>query len=75
MTAEDFATLSVDWELASTNNLLPGSNYLLANQFQVTTSGAVIPEPGTWAVSLLLLGIGGAYLRRRRVMLSSSTAE
>lgn len=65
-TALDFATISVDWELASGDNLLPGSNYLLANQFQVTTSGTVIPEPGTWVASLLLLGIGAGYYHRRR---------
>lgn len=64
-TALDFATLSLDWELASGNPTDPGSNYLLANQFQVTTSGNVIPEPGTWAASLVLMGIGAIYLRRR----------
>lgn len=65
-TALDFATLSVGWELTSGDNLDPGSNYLLANQFQVTTSGNVIPEPGTWVASLVLLGIGAGYYRRRR---------
>lgn len=64
--ALDFATISLDWELASGNAALPGSNYLLANDFQVTTSGTVIPEPGTWAASLALLGIGALYMRRRR---------
>lgn len=63
--ALDFATISLDWELASSNNLLPGSNYMIANQFSVTTTGTVIPEPGTWAVSLLLLGIGSAAYYRR----------
>jgi hypothetical protein len=61
MTATDFATLMVDWDLASGNPALPGSNYLLANQFEVTTSGTPIPEPGTWAAAILLLSIGGAY--------------
>lgn len=64
--ALDFGTISLDWELASGNSELPGSNYIIANQFQVTTSGTVIPEPGTWAASLLLLGIGVGYYHRRR---------
>lgn len=64
--AFDFGTLSVDWELASGDPELPGSNYILANQFLVTTTGQVIPEPGTWAASLLLLGIGGSYLYRAK---------
>ena len=73
-TALDFATLMVDWDLASGNPLEPGSNYLIANQFQVTTAGTVIPEPGTWAASLLLLGIGGAYALRRRAQTALPTA-
>jgi hypothetical protein len=64
-TALDFATIGVDWELASGNAAEPGSNYLIANQFQVTTSGTVIPEPGTWAAALLL-SLSAAYVVRRR---------
>jgi hypothetical protein len=74
MTATDFATLMVDWDLASGNPAEPGSNYLIANQFEVTTSGTPIPEPGTWAVALLLLGIGGAYAVRRRAQAALPTA-
>jgi hypothetical protein len=74
MTATDFATLMVDWDLASGDPLEPGSNYLIANQFQVTTSGTPVPEPGTWAVALLLLGIGGAYAVRRRTQAALPTA-
>ncbi len=73
--AEDFATINVGWELASGNSSLPGSNYLLANDFQVTTTGTVIPEPATWTASLILIGIGGIYLRRRRLLLSSAAAK
>jgi hypothetical protein len=47
-TALDFATLGLNWDLTSTNNLEPGSNYIIANQF------TVVPEPKTWA----LLGMG-----------------
>jgi hypothetical protein len=74
MTATDFATLMVDWDLASGNPALPGSNYLLANQFEVTTSGTPIPEPGTWAAAILLLSIGGAYAVRRRAQAALPTA-
>ena len=60
----DFGSIMVDWDLASGNPLEPGSNYLIANQFEVTTI-TPIPEPGTWAASLLLLTIGGAYIHPR----------
>ena len=71
MTALDFGSIMVDWDLASGNPLEPGSNYHIANQFEVTTSGTVIPEPGTWAASLLLLTIGGAYIHRRNARRSA----
>lgn len=64
-TALDLATISLDWELASGDNLDPGANYLLANQFQVTTTGSPVPEPSTWASAALLL-IVSAYVVRRR---------
>ena len=66
-TALDFATIGVDWELASGNAAEPGSNYLIANQFQVTTSGTVVPEPGTWAAALLLSLSAGYVVRRRKI--------
>lgn len=65
MTALDFATISLDWELASGNNLEPGSNYMIANQFMVSSSGTVIPEPGTWASAAVLLGVAVYVFRRR----------
>jgi len=65
-TALDFATIGIDWELTSGDTTDPGSNYLVVNQLEVTTSGTVIPEPGTWAASLILLGIGAGYLHRRK---------
>ncbi len=65
MTALDFATIGVDWELASGNPAEPGSNYLIANQFEVTTTGTPIPEPGTWAAAALLV-FAAAYVVRRR---------
>ncbi len=55
--AGDFDTISLDWNLASANNLEPGSNYLIANQF------AVVPEPSS---TLLLALSGGALLALAR---------
>jgi hypothetical protein len=65
-TALDFATIGIDWELTSGDTSDPGSNYLVVNQIEVTTAGTVIPEPGTWAASLVLLGIGAIYIHRRK---------
>lgn len=65
-TALDFATIGIGWELTSGDTSDPGSNFIAVNQLNVTTSGAVIPEPGTWAASLILLGIGAGYLHRRK---------
>jgi len=70
-TALDLATIGIDWELASGNPAEPGSNYLIANQFQVTTSGTVIPEPGTWASAGLLL-LAAGYVARRRSLARAS---
>jgi opacity protein-like surface antigen len=66
MTALDFATIGVDWELASGNPAEPGSNYLIANQFEVTTTGTPIPEPGTWAAAALLVFAATYVVRRRK---------
>jgi hypothetical protein len=59
----DFSSFSIDWELASGNTNLPGSNFMVINQASVTST--VIPEPGTWAAALALLA-GGAFVARRR---------
>ena len=72
--ALDLATVSLDWELASGNPTEPGSNYLIANQFEVTTTGTPVPEPGTWAACVLLLGIGMVYVSRRRTLRSAATS-
>lgn len=64
-TGYDLATISLDWELASGNPAAPGSNYLIANQFQVTTTGTPVPEPGTWVSAALLL-LAATYMVRRR---------
>jgi len=65
-TAADFERASIDWELTSNDPAEPGSNYLLINSIAVVSEiVSVIPEPGTWATALLLLG-GAAYAARRR---------
>ena len=60
-TAADFSTISLDWDLTSGDNLEPGSNYLIANQF------TVVPEPSTWAL-LVTAGftLAAVALRRRK---------
>lgn len=60
-TAADFSTISLDWSLASGNNLEPGSNYLIANQF------TVVPEPSTYSLlAVAVLVVSAMALRRRR---------
>lgn len=67
-TAMDFATVALDWELDSGLNTDPGSNFIVVNDFTVTTSAEVIPEPGTWALGALLLGgLAVRIWRNRRV--------
>lgn len=43
-----------------------------ATGFSATFSGAVVPEPGTWALMILGFGGAGAMLRRRRTMLATA---
>lgn len=59
-TALDFATLGLNWDLASTNNLEPGSNYIIANQF------TVVPEPKTWALLAMAALLAAVFVFRRR---------
>lgn len=60
MTADDFATIGLNWDLASGSNLEPGSNYILANDF------TVVPEPKTWALLAAgaALSLAVAFYRR-----------
>lgn len=69
--ALDLATISLGWNLASGDAADPGANYLLANQFQVTTTGTPIPEPGTWAAAGFLLLAAGYVVRRRSLQRAS----
>ena len=59
-TAEDFATIGLNWDLASGNNLEPGSNYILANDF------TVVPEPRIWGLLAMaaVLSVAMAVFRR-----------
>ncbi len=61
LSSSDFEQAAITWDLASGNNLDPGSNYMIVNQV------SVVPEPST--VGLLALGlaaVGSVYFRRRR---------
>jgi len=60
-TALDFATLGLNWDLASSNNLEPGSNYIIANQF------TVVPEPRIWSLLALAATVLAVLKRRRRL--------
>ena len=58
MTAEDFDTVSLNWDLSSGNPAAPGSNYMMVNTV------SVIPEPST--VAMLCLGLAVAGVRAFR---------
>lgn len=60
----DFSAVSIDWELASGDTNLPGSNFMVLNQASVTST--VIPEPGTWAAGALLALVSFLAVRKRR---------
>lgn len=64
-TAGEFGTVGLDWELSSLVNTNPGSNYIIVNNFQTSTTGAPIPESGTWVAGLLLASLVALRLRRR----------
>jgi hypothetical protein len=67
LTAADFGTVGLDWELSSGVNSDPGSNYIIVNNFQTTTTGTPIPEAGTWVAGLLLAALVGLRLKKRLV--------
>jgi hypothetical protein len=60
-TAASFGSVSFDWEL--TNASTPGGIYYVIND--ATVLSTVIPEPGTWAAGVMLLGGALIALRRR----------
>lgn len=64
--ALDFATVALDWDLTSGLNTDPGSNFIVVNDFSVTTTAEVIPEPSTWVMAGILTALLGAKLYRRR---------
>ena len=64
LTTSDFGRVSLDWELSSGNTSNPGANYMIMTAASIISQA--IPEPGTWAVGIILLsGVGAAIARRR----------
>lgn len=70
--ATDFGTAALNWELTSGNNLEPGPNYMILNTMSVENT--VIPEPGTWAAALVLFGLTGFVLWRRKATSAAVSA-
>jgi hypothetical protein len=64
-TSYDFGALRLGWELASGDANAPGDLGIVVNEFTVTSTGTVIPEPGTWAAGAFL-ALATAYVVRRR---------
>ena len=60
LTSDDWATIAIDWDLASGDNLNPGSNYIVVNDIQA------VPEPSTYALLALSAAAAGFMFRRRR---------
>ena len=58
LTASDFQTVAMNWELAAGVDE-PGDNYLLVNNV------SVVPEPSTYAL-LAMAALGAVYWARRR---------
>ncbi len=73
LTALDFGTAAVNWELLSGDSAVAGNNYMILND--VTVLSTVIPEPGTWAVAALLLAGLTTRLWRRRCGGASTPAS
>jgi hypothetical protein len=69
-TALDYESNYISWLIDSGNINDFGDNYMIINQFNVTSD--VIPEPGTWAVGALLLGGVAASIYRRRKLAAAS---
>jgi hypothetical protein len=65
-TSYDFGALRLGWELASGNPNTPGDLGIVVNEFTVTSTGTVIPEPGTWAAGAFLAFATAYVVRRRR---------
>lgn len=64
--ALDFGVIRLGWSLESGDPSAPGDLAIAVNEFTVTTSGTVVPEPGTWAAGALLALAAGYSVHRRR---------
>jgi hypothetical protein len=61
LTAQDFGTVGIDWNLTSGDPANPGSNYIIVNEV------TVVPEPSTWALLAATAALTAIVrLRRRR---------
>lgn len=65
-TSYDVGALRLGWELASGDPNAPGDLGIVVNEFTVTSSGNVVPEPGTWAAGAFLAFATAYVVRRRR---------
>lgn len=74
LSALDFGILRLGWNLASNDPEEPGDLYIAVNEFTVTTSGTVIPEPGTWAAAAIL-GLATVVVMHRRRRASAATVS
>lgn len=63
-TAYDVGAIRLGWQLTDGVND-PGVLGIAVNEFTVTSTGTVIPEPGTWAAAALL-GFGAVLVIYRR---------
>ncbi len=66
LTASDFGSLQVGWDLASGDPNQPGTLGLVVNELTIQSTGDPIPEPGTWAMAAFLVSGAAATIYRRR---------
>ena len=73
-TSADFGALRLSWELDSGDPNAPGDLGFVVNEFTVSSTGTVIPEPGTWAAGACLAVAAILIARRRRLAAATDQA-